>query len=159
MDKGSTAPGAHRKLPPWQPIATVVAAFLAVVVLLAVINGARDSDSIGQTSVATPVPTEVASQAPQPSIIGGGLTEAEAVAAARVAAPQAVTWDLRAAQSGPFGDVFPAMDEFDWSRDISPDRWVWLVSLGIGEPLDSQGSFVILDFADGTIYQVVNTRG
>jgi hypothetical protein len=39
---------------------------------------------------------------------------------------------------------------------VAPDRWVWVVYLASGEPLAAEGTVVVLDFIDGTVYEVVN---
>jgi len=61
--------------------------------------------------------------------------------------------------TAPLAAVFTPMNEFDWSRELDPSAWVWQVSLGLGEPLDSQGTHVFLDFETGEVLWVMNTRG
>lgn len=88
-----------------------------------------------------------------------GLSEADAIAIARGAAPHAADWPVRVAKAGELATVFTPMNEFDWSRDLDPSAWIWQVSLGVGEALDSQGTHVFLDFETGEVLAVMNTRG
>lgn len=85
-----------------------------------------------------------------------GLSEEDAVSIAREAAPIAANGDVRSAQAGPLGEVFPSRDLFDWSRDLPADRWVWMVFLvNTTAAGDEDGAIVILDYRDGTVYKVM----
>jgi hypothetical protein len=109
----------------------------------------------------TPAPNVEASTAPdvivQPS--GEGLTRDEAIAVARQAVPEAAAWGVRVAKAGPLEDIFTARGEFDWSRELPPDRWIWQVTFGVGRALDSRGAHVFIDYTDGRVYEVLMTRG
>lgn len=93
------------------------------------------------------------SASPQPS--GSGLSEAEAIELARQAVPpEFADGDVRNAKAAALTELFPAIDEFEWSRDLSPDLQVWSVFLVTEAPEDENGAMVILDYADGTVYHV-----
>jgi hypothetical protein len=62
-------------------------------------------------------------------------------------------------KAGPFEEVFTAGGEFDWSRGIPRDRWIWQVTLGTGGAIDSHSVHVFIDYANGTVYHVLRTRG
>jgi len=84
------------------------------------------------------------------------LTEAEAVEAARQAADRPGMTPVHV-ESGPAGEVLLPRQGFEWAHVPSDDTWVWLVNLSDGgPPLGQEGSFVVLDFFDGTIYGVLN---
>ncbi len=103
-------------------------------------------------------PSISASAAPSgtstPAASNTGLSEAEAIEIARIAAPAFADGDVRNTQAGPLEEVFPPMREFDWSRDLPPDRWVWTVFLVTESPTDENGAIVTLDYFDGTVYEV-----
>jgi hypothetical protein len=83
------------------------------------------------------------------------LTEAEAVAIAREAVPPAFAdAEVRNANAGPLHEVVPTPDEFAWSRDLAPERWIWAIFLVTDEPQDENAAMVYLDHADGTVYDV-----
>jgi len=42
---------------------------------------------------------------------------------------------------------------------VPGDRWVWYIVLSNLGPLSGEGTFVILDYVDGTIYEVVDVIG
>lgn len=117
----------------------------------------------GQTSAETPVPSSkgVALATPSATAVPppAGVTEDDAIAIARTAAPHAADWLVRVATAGPLQNVFTARGEFEWSRAIPPDRWIWQITLGVGDALDSRGTHVFLDYLDGTVYRVLKTRG
>ncbi|MGQ0607685.1 MAG: hypothetical protein ACT4OQ_04380 [Chloroflexota bacterium] len=48
--------------------------------------------------------------------------------------------------------IVPGFGEFDWSRDLPPDRWIWIIFFVEGD----RGAFVVLDYADGSLYDVSN---
>lgn len=89
-----------------------------------------------------PVPT-----APEPS---GGISQDEAVDAARDALPADREWEIGAVEAGPLGRLDPLWDTNDWARDLSADLWVWRVFLSDGD----RGADVFIDFVDGTVYNV-----
>jgi hypothetical protein len=99
------------------------------------------------------VPTEIPSVAPSPTP-RVGLTRAEAVAIARVAAQAPAEWDILQADAG-----------WPWEVDVleSPGLatpglgFVWRVNVGfIDGPLDGEGVIVILDYFDGHVISKTN---
>ena len=56
-------------------------------------------------------------------------------------------------ESGPASEVLPP--GFEWADVPSDNTWVWFINLSDGgPPLGAEGSFVVLDYFDGTIYGV-----
>jgi hypothetical protein len=127
--------------------------------LLALVLAACATASRGQPSASDPAsetaqPSALAS--PAPPSASDGLSEDDAVAIAREAAPIAADGEARSAQAGPLGEVFPSRDLFDWSRNLPADRWVWMVFLvNTTAGGDEEGAIVILDYHDGTVYKVM----
>lgn len=154
--------GAERRPTIVSVIATALAGVLAAAAVIAATDAIQKPPSLGQTSAETPVPTSTGVvETPTATIVPpkAGMTEGEAVAIARSAAPHAADWPVRVAVAGPLEVIFTAGGEFEWSRALPPGHWVWQISLGVGDALDSQGAHVFLDFLDGTVYQGINTRG
>lgn len=159
LSESPSGSSAQPRRPLWQ-IGLTVAAGLTVGIAFVVAQGASPTTPVGRTSLATPGPTAVeASPTALPTPASAGLSEADAIAGARGAAPHAENWPVRVAKAGPLATVFTPMDEFDWSRERDPSAWIWQVSLGVGEALDSQGTHVFLDFETGEVLWVMNTRG
>jgi hypothetical protein len=127
--------------------------------VLALVLAACAAPSRGQPSASRPAsetaqPSALAS--PAPPSASDGLSEDDAVAIAREAAPIAANGEARSAQAGPLGEVFPSRDLFDWSRNLPADRWVWMVFLmNATAGGDEEGAIVILDYHDGTVYKVM----
>lgn len=172
MPDESSRPGASPKgtlldaIRRLSPVLLAMLAGLVAGIAIVIARPPTPSTFLGRTSLATPqaslveasvAPAVAPASAPAPR--SPGLLEAEAVAAARSAAPQAADWPARVAKAGRIAEVFTAMNEFDWSRSLDPNRWVWQVSFGAGEALDSQGTHVFLDFETGQVLWVMNTRG
>jgi hypothetical protein len=79
-----------------------------------------------------------------------GISEEEAVATARGEVDEAQEWEF-SAEAGPLSQLLPMeWETHEWSRDLPADLWVWRVFLVRG----SQGSAVVIDFVDGTVYGV-----
>ena len=98
----------------------------------------------GGRFVPDPVPT-----AAQPS---DGISEDEALQAAREVVPDPEEWELVYATAGPLGRVEPAWESYPWAEDLSPDLWVWRVFLVRGD----MGAIVIMDFADGSVHGILD---
>jgi hypothetical protein len=93
----------------------------------------------------TTAPTVDASAAP--------LTESQAVETARRADGRRGMSAANVA-SGPADEVLP-QEGFEWADVPAGDTWVWLIVLSDGgPPLGQEGSFVVLDYFDGTIYGI-----
>lgn len=98
-------------------------------------------------ALSSPPALQTADASPQ------ALTETEAVDAARGAdgRPGMTAANV---EHGPASEVLPRED-FEWARFPSDDRWVWLVVLSDGgPPIGAEGSIVVLDYFDGTIYGI-----
>lgn len=55
---------------------------------------------------------------------------------------------------GRASEVLPGWDS-EWADVPTGDTWVWLIVLSDGgPPLGQEGSFVVLDYIDGTIYGI-----
>lgn len=144
--------------------ATVAMAIVAVAVPLALTRpptpgpGASQSTTPERTVAASAAPSStISTMSPTVDASPRPLTEAEAVEAALRADGRA---GMTAAnvQSGPASEVLPR-EGFEWADVPSGDTWVWLVNLSDdGPPLGQEGSFVVLDYFDGTIYGVQNWR-
>ena len=58
------------------------------------------------------------------------------------------------AESGPANEVL-FRKGIDWAEVPSNKTWVWFINLSDGGPsLGAEGSFVVLDYFDGTIYGI-----
>lgn len=143
--------------------ATIVLAVVAVAVPLSLsrppttpVTGTSEPTArpsvTASLSPATPSPTAQAT----PAASAAGLTEAEAVDAARSAADRL---DMIAvhSESGPASEVLRPRLSFDFA-DVPPeDTWVWLINLSDGgPPLGQEGSIVVIDYFDGTVYGVMD---
>ena len=110
------------------------------------------SPSVPATTEPTPTPTTSPSAA-------NALSRDEAIAAARVAAPQASAYpEVIRAEAGPFEDMGVASLEYELRPEA--DRWVWVIILceGCG-PLSGEGTVVVLDYLDGRVYAVQDFIG
>lgn len=82
-----------------------------------------------------------------------GLTEAEAVQAA-LNADGRPGMTAANVESGPASQVLPH-EGFEWSDVPSGDTWVWLIVVSDdGPPFGQKGSFIVLDYFDGTVYGI-----
>lgn len=55
---------------------------------------------------------------------------------------------------GPASQVVPR-EGFEWADVPSGDTWVWLIVVSDdGPPLGQEGSFIVLDYIDGTVYGI-----
>lgn len=141
--------------------ATIVLAIVAVAVPLWLTRPSTPGPGASQS---TPQPTVGASATPSStiSIISPTadasprpLTEAEAVEAALRAdgRPGMTAVDV---ESGPASEVVPR-EGFEWADVPTGDTWVWLIVVSDdGPPLGQEGSFVVLDYFDGTVYGIQN---
>lgn len=58
------------------------------------------------------------------------------------------------AQFGPARQVLPR-EGFEWADVPSDETWIWLIVVSDGgPPLGQEGSFVVLDYFDGTVYGI-----
>jgi hypothetical protein len=145
--------------PWWMALATTVAAIVLVVGGLAFAASLGRGRDVGQTSVATPGASTraSASAAPTASPPDVGITEEQAVAAARAAAPAGDQRDVIFADAGPSSALFEPQ-EFDFSDGIASDQWVWVVTLATGQQMDAVGSIVVVDYASGEVLGIMNFR-
>ena len=120
----------------------------AVFVEITVAPDGWDPQTGRPSSAATP--SAEPTRTPRPSQRTVGLSRADAVAAARAAAPGTGDWEVVVATAGPIRDVNPNWSLAEWSRDLPEDTWVWYLYLRSGE----EGVLVYLDHADGRIYEV-----
>lgn len=140
-------------------LATAIAGVLTAVAIVSILDPLTPSPVTGRTSIETPspsglVPTETPIPTPRTD---DAVSRDKAIVQARDAAPDAATWDASVAEAGPLDAIFPARGEFDWSRDLPPDRWVWYVYLESRE--EGRGAMVFIDYIDGAVYQVHRVRG
>ena len=83
-----------------------------------------------------------------------GISEEEAVAIGRAEVPEGDAWRLAVAEAGPIEQVMYGAQAFhDWARDLPADTWAWRVFL----VRDGEGATVIIDYADGTVYGLINS--
>ena len=141
--------------------AVVVLAIIAVAVPLSLTppsmtpgpgtsEATEQSPSFGAS--ASPSPAG-ATTAPTVGASPQALTEAEAVQAA-LNADGRPGMSAANAEFGPASQVLPR-EGFEWADVPSGDTWVWLIVVSDdGPPLGQEGSFVVLDYFDGTIYGV-----
>jgi hypothetical protein len=143
----------------WPILATVAAALLAAVVGLAVVNSPGVNPPGGQVeqrpSGTAPEGSDMPSD-PPPSMSGTGISRDAAIAAAREAVPRSATWEVRVANFGTAGDLLYAEGGYQIARGLPGDRQVWVVVLGTGSGFEAEGSIVVIDYLDGTIYEVVD---
>lgn len=90
-----------------------------------------------------PLPEPTPAATAPPNGISG--QEATGIAFAEVEDPQA--WDVFGVQAGPLATFLPDFEDYEWSRDLSPDRWVWVVAFVQGD----QSVDVYVDFVEGTV--------
>jgi hypothetical protein len=131
--------------------------FLQFLVIL-VISSSGCSGTSAQSNAPSTVSTAASSAASTQTATPIGLTQDEAVAAARAAAPRSAEWSLLSAKSGRVGDRLVPVEAYPISPFPSDDRWVWVIELGTGqEPLGGFQSTVVLDFLDGHLYTVLKS--
>lgn len=87
---------------------------------------------------------------------GTGLTEALAIEVAHAVAPQTIGRAVVVATSGPLADVWPDAVALDWAQGLSPDMPIWYLYFVSKE--EQRSSIVVLDYVDGTVYEVTNGR-
>lgn len=102
-------------------------------------------------SQSAPIPT----QTPVPS---PGLTEEEAIAVARAAAPHAADFPVTRAEAGLASELVhePALD---LPTLPAPERLVWVIVLAGGPTQNQEISVVVIDFLDGHVYGVLDLIG
>lgn len=139
---------------------TVVLAVIAVAVPLSLARPSSTANP-GASVPVTQQPTSAASASPSPMISPSPsadasqrpLTEAEAVEIA-VRADGRPGMSSLSVQFGPARQVLPRVG-FEWADVPSDETWVWLISVWDGgPPLGQEGSFVVVDYFDGTIYGI-----
>lgn len=91
----------------------------------------------------TPAPT------PRPEQPSSGIARADAIAIAREAAPRRAGAELGYVTNGPVGDVAMGLAGFEWAAAIPSDAWLWQVTFRYG---NGQGTTVLIDYVDGTVY-------
>lgn len=142
--------------------ATVVLAIVAVAVPLSLTRPSTPGPGASQPT--TQQPTVAGGASPSSTISTASptadaspepLTEAEAVEAA-LRADGRPGMTAANVESGPASEVL-AREGFEWADVPSGDTWVWLIVLSDdGPPLGQEGSFIVLDYFDGTIYGIQN---
>lgn len=142
--------------------ATVVLAIVAVAVPLSLTRpptpgpGASQSTTPERTVAASAAPSStISTMSPTADASPRPLTEAEAVEAALRADGRPGMTAVNV-ESGPASEVLPR-EGFEWADVPSGDTWVWLIVVSDdGPPLGQEGSFVVLDYFDGTVYGIQN---
>lgn len=144
-------------------VATLILAVIAVALPLSLTRpsttpGPGTTDAADSTAAASALPSSTTPHAsPTADASQRPLTEAEAVEIA-VRADGRPGMSSLSVQFGPARQVLPRVG-FEWADVPSDDTWVWLISVWDGGPsLGAEGSFVVIDYFDGTIYGVQNWR-
>ena len=144
----------------WRSAATAAASliFVGAIATVGTLLSARDIRPAAST------PPDLTSALPAPSVpdqtpASVGLTEDVAVAAARAASPQSADRPVVSARAGAFNELLQPPEAYEFSADLPPERWVWVVVLASGDQLDAQGTIVVIDYLDGRIYGVMDFRG
>ena len=117
-------------------------------------GGYRPSRRRGDAALYTAPAASVTSAPTGSPVPSAPLSRDAAVALARAAAPQSAQHPVTVAEAGPARDFASAGME-----GVPGDRWVWYIVLSNLGPLSGEGTFVILDYVDGTIYEVVDVIG
>ena len=91
--------------------------------------------------------------APKPGQPANGLSETAAVEAALASLAEPDEWTLVDGfnRDGPIGDYYPDWQKQDWGREISADRWVWIVDAY----REDRGVTIFIDYVDGAILGTV----
>lgn len=163
-DRVASAAMAPRPRPLWHLAATLAAAIAVVAIAVGVARSVSDGMSADEipltasspSTAATPseaVPSPTESNPPVPAT---GLTEEQAVVAARAAAPQAADQPLLAANAGPAGERLKPDEAYPIDPPLPADRMVWVINFGSGPPLGQQGTMIIIDLLDGSVYAVID---
>ncbi len=152
----------------WRPIATVAGAVVVTSVALVIAEGGRNLpislNAGASVAPATPdvstAPSVGPTQSPTETLLPSAstaLTEAEAILAARAAAPQAAEWPVLVAKSGTAQELLFDEGGYQVARDVPPDRLIWVVVLGESRgTYDAEGTIVVLDFVSGEVYESVD---
>jgi hypothetical protein len=137
--------------------------FAALVACLAVVACTSELPSPSAASAPTASTlsdvsaSETTSSVAAGSSAPGGLTEERAVAVARAAAPQAALWPMLVSTAGTAAKLLHPEGGYRVAQGHAHDRWVWVVVLGnAGTGLDGAGVIVVIDYIDGTVYEVVD---
>lgn len=95
---------------------------------------------------------------PRPVPSAPGLTEEEAIAVARAAAPHAADFPVTRAEAGLASELVhePALD---LPTLPTPERLVWVIVLAGGPTQNQEISVVVIDFRDGQVYGVLDLIG
>jgi hypothetical protein len=148
----------------WPALLIAAGAVVAIVAAVSIAWALSDSGtgkaphaSAAAASAASEPPTLAPSTAPTRA--PDPLTGAAAVAAARVAAPESAERPAVSVVAGPVGELIQPLEAYEWSTELEPERWVWVVVLLRGDGLDAQGSTVVIDYLDGRVYAVMHGRG
>jgi len=145
--------------PGWQVAATVIGAALIVSVGLAVASSFAGGGPGGQPAVSPSAAASLTTEPPPTQPTAGpelALTQELAIATARAAAPHAATGRVLVAKAGSAGDLLYAEGGYQIAQGLPQDRWVWVVILATGSGFGAEGSIVVMDFLDGTVYEVVD---
>ena len=112
-----------------------------------------------QSADATSEPADPTQDAKPNASADMGLSEVEAVIAARAAAPDSATQPVVAANAGPANEQLKPLSSYETSSHVEPDHWIWVVVTDSGGDLNGVGTIVVLDFFTGEVYEVIRTRG
>lgn len=156
------ASGTHR--PRWMLAAGAAAAtavVLATVVSVGLLSRGNDQAALPPPAplATTPAPTPSPSPAPTPSIPSPSepseLSQADAIAIARVAEPRAADWVVLFARVGPSGELLRPASAYDLDPHPPSDRMVWIITLASGPDFGAEGSTFVIDALDGRIYGIL----
>lgn len=86
---------------------------------------------------------------PQPE---DGLARDDAIGIARAAFPHVEDWEVYAFY-GPATEMLGGIEMFEGAQAIPADRWLWSLNFMSGS---STGTWVYLDYVDGTVYGSYN---
>ena len=119
-----------------------------------IVGQAPEASSSAAIQSASEVPDPEPTRAPASESTSAGLTEDQAVIAAREAAPQSGDLEVSSAKVGTFEELLGPPETFgDIPPGIPGDRMVWVIVLGGNGP-EQGGSIVVIDFLDGRLYKV-----
>ena len=92
------------------------------------------------------------SPVPKPGEPANGLSPDDAIEAAHEALPAGDEWYVELAGSGPIENFLaPDYRDYDWSRELTADHWVWAVSAQRG----TQATLMFIDYVDGTVVRAI----
>lgn len=139
----------------WQLFATAAAAAVLVGGVMLFVSNQSNPRALGQSPAASASEETPASATPE----AGTVTEEQAIALAREAAPHAADYASVNAESGAFGEMFFPTETTDFESQPSANRVVWVVMLSdVRGDLDASITRVVIDSVDGTVYDIANFR-